>query len=177
MRSNRIAAATALVALSLGSGACASKDATGPSIGLSQEEVFNLAGELGNVMTSANLVSLQPGPIHMTVGCVNGGTAAANGSYAGTTTVTADVTLGYDGCRTAHYATSGSVRVTGGGVSTDSSLAANATFAGTLSVVTSDGRSGSCEIELTVTAGVSQTEQLAYTVTGAACGVNVSGVY
>ena len=43
----RAAAAALALLLSLSAGACGSKDATGPAIGLSLEEVYQLADELG----------------------------------------------------------------------------------------------------------------------------------
>jgi hypothetical protein len=194
MRSKLIATVAALVA-SLSVGACGSRDATGPTISLSLEEVYALANELGGVMNSMSLslrasgssaFSILPGPgfsaagpITSTARCPGGGTASATGSYSGTTTVTADVTLTYSGCKTAHYVTSGSVRASASATSTETTASGQATVGGTLRVTASDGRSGTCEVDFTATgsASASQANRPAFTISGAACGANVSGTY
>jgi hypothetical protein len=193
MKATRIAAVTALVALGLSVGACGSKDVTGPTISLSLEEVYALANELGSTMSSLSLslrarlgpaFSIVPGssmsptsPINATVSCPDGGNASAAGSYGGTTAVTADVTLTYTGCKTAHYLTNGSIRVTGSGTSTPTDASGQATVSGALTVTTSDGRAGSCEIDFTVTGSASGADTPAFTMSGRACGANVSGAY
>ena len=193
MKPMRIAVVTALVALGLAVGACGSRDATGPTISLSLEEIYALADELGGALRSMSL-SLRAsgaltfsivhgpslastGPIDATASCPDGGNVSAAGSYSDTTAVTADVTLTYTGCKTAHYLTSGSVRATGSGTSTPTASSGQAAVAGALTVTASDGRTGVCEIEFTVTGSASGAGTPAFTVSGRACGANVSGAY
>ena len=96
METSRFAVGTALVALGLSVGACGSKDATGPTISLSLEEVQALASELGGAMSSMSLslrarlgpaFSIVPGssmsttiPINATAACPGGGSASAAGT-------------------------------------------------------------------------------------------------
>jgi hypothetical protein len=195
MQSMRIAAVTTLVAAGLFAGACGSKDSTGPSISLSQGEVFVLAGELGDVISAVTLVSARTsggpllslvpgpnfrteGPISQTVNCPMSGTATASGTFGSTTTTeTADMTFAFNACKTSHYLTGGSVRVTGNAASTPTTLSIHGTFAGTLTVTASDARSGNCQMDFTVNGSATQTSNLTYTASGNACGVNVAGTY
>jgi hypothetical protein len=193
MQSARRSAATALVAVSVAVAACGSKDATGPAINLSLEEVRALATELSGAMNAMNVgfrtsgssvFSIVPGPnfsamgpINSTVNCPGGGTASAAGTSGGTTALTADVTLTYASCKTAHYLTNGSVHASGNGTSTATSASGQAAAQGTLKVTVSDGRSGTCAIDISASASVTQTTQPTYTVSGTACGANVGGTY
>jgi hypothetical protein len=193
MQAARMSAAAALVAVGAAVAACGSKDATGPAISLSLEEVRGLASELSGAMNAMNVnfrtggssvFSIVPGPsfsvtgqINTTVSCPGGGTASAAGTSGGTTTLTADVTLTYTNCKTAHYLTNGSVHATGNGTTTATSASGQSTAQGTLKVTASDGRSGTCAIDLSASASMTQTSQPTYTVSGSACGANVSGRY
>jgi len=194
MRPIRIAPVAALLALTLSAGACGSKDATGPSISLSLEEVYALAGELGSVMNTYNAASVRAGlgalrsaapargvaavtPFNATANCPGGGTTSVTGSYEGTTTVTADATFSYSDCKTAHYTTSGSFRANATATSTATTATAQGTVGGTLTVVTLDGRSGACVVDLTVTMTMGQTGNPVTAVSGTACGAKVSGTY
>lgn len=191
MKSTRIAAATALLAVTLLAGACGGKEPTGPTISLSLEEVSTLAEELGSVMNTFTVANLRTGtgplfsivgvgaavPINATASCPGGGTASVAGSYDGTTTVTADVTFTYNGCKTAHFTTGGSFRVTGNGTSTATTATAQATASGTMNVSTVDGRSGACVIDFTINAGMTQTTAPVFAASGTACGAKVTGSY
>jgi hypothetical protein len=194
MKPTRVAAVTAVLAVLLSSGACGGKDATGPGISLSLEEVFTLAGELGSVMNTYTALSVRSGlnamlrsapargpaaatPISAKASCPGGGTTSLAGSYDGTTTVTANATVSYDGCKTAHFTTSGSFRADAGATSTATNAAAQGSVSGTLTVSTADGRSGACVIDLTINISMGQTGNPVTTISGRACGANVSGTY
>jgi hypothetical protein len=174
----------ALVLALVGSGAvsCASKDATGPNIGLSQEEIYGLGAELGSALNSPAFASVQPGPIDVSVNCPLGGSYTVTGTYGGDTTaagetLTADVTATYHGCRTGSFTTSGPVHLTASSTSTATAATVQAAAKGTLGVTTSDGRSGSCVIDVTAIASATQTAPMTTTVAGAACGMDVGGTY
>jgi hypothetical protein len=174
--------AVALALVALGAVSCAGKDATGPNISLSQEEIFALGAELGGALNAPAVVAVQPGPIDLAGDCRLGGSYAVTGAYAVDTTaagetLTADVTATYHGCRTGSFTTSGSVRLTAGSTSTTTAATVQAAAAGTLGVSTSDGRSGSCAIDVTATATVTQSAPMTTTVAGAACGMDVGGTY
>jgi hypothetical protein len=194
VRSKRMASAATALAMVLAAGACVSKDATGPGISLSLEEVVTLAGELGSVMNTYSALSVRSGlsavlraaparsvavatPIGAKADCPGGGTTSLGGSYDGTTTVTANATVRYDGCKTAHYTTSGSFRADASATSTATNATAQGTVNGTLTVSTVDGRSGACVIDLTVNMTMGQAGKAVTTVSGSACGANVSATY
>jgi hypothetical protein len=177
MRTARVPFAIVVAVFGILGGACAAKDATGPAIALSQEEVFGLAGELSDAMTSAS-VPLASGSFQTSADCANGGTVTISGSDTQTdASVAADVTFAFNGCRTAHYTTSGSLRITGGATSTDTVVTAEAAGSGSLGVTAADGRSGDCQVNLTVTTTVAPAGPSAVTVRGTACGVDVGGSY
>jgi hypothetical protein len=176
MRTARRFFAVVVAVLGVLGGACAGQDATGPSIALSQEEVFGLAGELSGAMVLAT-VPLAPGPFQATAYCPNGGTVTISGSDAQTeTTVAADVTFAFSGCRTAHYTTSGSLWITGGATNADTTVA-EAAGTGSLGVTAADGRSGGCEVNVTVSTTVVAAGPSAVTARGTACGVDLGGSY
>ena len=194
MRSKRMASAATALAMVLAVGACGTKDATGPGISLSLEEVLSLASELGTVMNTYTALSVRSGlsavlraaparsvaaaiPINAKANCPGGGTTSLAGSYDGTTTVTANATVSYDGCKTAHFTTSGSIRADASATSTATNATAQGSVSGTLTVSTVDGRSGVCLIDLTVNMGMGQSGKAVTTVSGSACGANVSGTY
>ena len=192
MRSMRIVSAT-LLALSLPAGAC-SKDVTGPTISLSRAEVVLLATDLFDLQ-NATPTSLRAGssaafsivrgprflvnlPVDVTVTCPGTGTASTTGNVDSTsTTLNVDLTLTFNACKTTHFTTGGSFRVTGAATVTQTAFSLQATLAGTLSVKAADGRSGACGINVQVTASASPTVPETTTVSGTACGVSVNGTY
>ncbi len=179
MRTTRFAIAATVVALGLGAGACSSKDSTGPAISLSQEEVFGLAGELSNALSPASMPATN-GPIDINVNCPLGGTVSVSGSATtiSTTSVSADVTFGLQGCKTPRFTTGGSLRMTGSATSTGTSITAQLAASGTLDVTTLDGRSGRCPVDIGASTTVTQqTTVLTVNVTGSVCGISIAGTY
>ncbi len=188
MRVTRFVPAAAVLAALL-AGAC-SKDATGPSIALSLEEVGTLAQELGGVLSAMNVnpplvrehgspllgalarAARAGTPVSGTTACLLGGTGSVTGTFDTTTTQwSANATVTYSGCKTAHYTTSGSVQLVADyGAATDS---LHATANGTLSVAALDGRTGSCAIQLTGAAAATTGPAPTYVGTGYACGLKV----
>jgi hypothetical protein len=172
------ALAAAAAVLALGAAACSSRDATSVSVALSPEDVFSLAGELSQAMSPAGFPGLN-GPVAINLGCPLGGTLSVVGrdttyspSYART-----DVTFGFQGCKTAHFTTTGSVRLTGS-VTTSATVDSAAVIAsGELSVATSNGRFSDCSVDLQALATATQTIGPTYSVAGGACGVDLSGRY
>jgi hypothetical protein len=144
-------------------------------MGLSQAEIVTLADEVGDLMPTP-LVDA-PGPVNASAACPGGGSISAAGSLSATsTTVTLDATYTFDSCKSAHYTVSGPLRVQGSATSTGTQLSMQASFKGTVAVSTSDGRSGNCGVDFTVSTTVGQgTANPTYTISGSACGVNVSG--
>jgi len=199
MRFQRIpTAAAALLALllSLSAGACGSKDATGPAIGLTLEEVYQLADELGAVMNNYNataslrtaMASIRAAgpvraaaasvPFKASAGCPGGGTTTVSGGYdEGATTTSASATFSYSSCKTAHFTTDGSFSGNGEVTATQTTVTAHATFGGTLSVETADGRSGACPIDVTVDVTMTPTGATTYVISGSACGAKVNQTY
>ncbi len=183
------------LALALAAGGCGAKDAMGPNLSLSLEEVGTLAQELSAVLTSVNIVgapSVRGGlaqaararivgagsAFDTTANCPGGGTGAIAGSYDTTaTTMSADAKLTYTGCRTAHYTTSGSIQANGTYTLAATLETIQAKTSGELSVTTVDGRSGICAVDLTLNATAAPYSQPVYVVTGSACGLNLSGTY
>lgn len=197
MRTQRITTAlAATLALSLGAGACGTKDATGPAISLTQEDVFRLADELGSVMSNytvtaslrAAMRSLRAAapmraaaasvPVNASAACPGGGSTSLSGSYDETaTTATATATFSYSGCKTAHFTTDGSFSGSGEATTTQTALTAHATLSGTLSIVTTDGRTGSCRVDVVADVTEAASGKTTYTLSGSACGVDVSQTY
>lgn len=194
MKSPRIAPVAALLALVLSAGGCG-KDATGPNIALSLTDLASLAQELAGVMGSVNVASLRTvgGPLARTGparllriavpfdsvwSCPGGGTASVAGTYDTTAAgPSADATVTYTGCKTAHFTTSGSIRANGGATVTQTSETAQVSVSGSLSVSTVDGRSGVCLIGVTLNANATPMTKAVYVVDGSACGVKLSGTY
>ncbi len=194
MKSCRIAtAAAAAAALALGTWACSGKEGLGPSVSLSQEEVYQLADELGTVMVNYNSVASLRAmlgalraagparaiaaavPFNGSAACVSGGTTTVSGSYDETaTTLSASATFSYSGCKTAHFTTDGSFSGNANATATQTTVTAHATFGGTLHVATTDGRSGTCLIDAAVDLTETQTGAITYVISGTACGVAVS---
>ena len=191
-----VTAVTAVLAVSLGAGACASKDVTGPAITLTVEEVYQLADELGTVMstynTTASLRAMASAlraagpvraaaasvPFKASAACVGGGTTSVSGGYdEGATTASANATFSYSGCKTAHFTTDGSFSGLGTLTASQTLVTAHATFSGSLRVATSDGRSGSCPIDVTVDVTMAQTGATTYVISGSACGTAVNQTY
>jgi hypothetical protein len=174
MRLQSLVRASGLAALACALG-CGHEGPTGPTISLSQAEVVTLADEVGDLMPTP-LVDA-PGPINATAACPGGGNISAAGSVGATnTTVTLDMTYTFTSCKSAHYTVSGPLRVRGSASSTATELSLQARFTGTVAVGTSDGRSGNCGVDFTVSTTVGQsTANPTYTISGSACGVNVSG--
>jgi hypothetical protein len=190
MRSIRVLPTTVLV---LGLFVACSKDATGPSISLSQSEVAQLFTEISDAMSSVNMgfivgrstggpaISLRPGPnlspmpgINATVTCPNGGSASAVGSVSGTTTVNFDVTFGFSACKTTSFTVGGSLRFSGSVASTATTLTMTETVRGTLTVNASNGRSGSCAVDFTITMSDAPSGSTV-TASGTVCGIKASG--
>lgn len=193
MRTNRIAPVAAL-ALALSAGACGGKEATGPNIGLSLEEVSTLAQELGNVFGAVSPISalVRKGPMaailgrvtaatlpfNQTAGCPGGGTATVAGTLDTTATaMSANAAFTYTNCRTAHFTTSGSFQASGTYTNAQTTQNVHLTAGGTLSVTALDERSGICIIDLTLDGNQPQAGNPVFGVRGSACGVNVSGTY
>jgi len=195
MKTRRIAAVSAFGALAILAGSCGTKDATGPTIRLTVEEVFALAGELGAVMNSYAAASVRSamsgahagGParsvapstaFRATASCTAGGSTTVAGSYVeSTSSASANATFSYDNCKTVHYITDGSLSATGGLIIGQTGVMGQATAGGTLTVSTADGRSGSCAIDVTVNITGDFGGNTTYVVSGTACGVKVSGTY
>ena len=174
--------ATVVVALGFAT-ACASEDATGPNISLSREEVLALAGELGYAMSVIAIPNLGDDSLHGSASCPDGGSASVTGGYGAATAPTGDsvaftaaATVTWNGCKTVRYQTDGPLDLTGSGTVTSSSTVAHAIAKGALTVMTSDGRSGACDIDVAVSYTASGVMR-EYLVTGSACGVDVAGRY
>ena len=190
------ASAALALLLSLGAGACSSRDATGPAISLTPEEVYQLAGELGaemnNYIATASLRAARASiraawparaaaasvPLSGSAVCLGGGTTTMTGSYdEGTTTTSANATFSYSGCKTAHFTTDGSFSGSGEVTATQVTTTGHATIGGMLHVGTADGRSGTCPIDVTVDVTTTRTGAMTFVISGSACGVTVNQTY
>jgi len=194
MKCPRIAPVTALLALTLSAGGCG-KDATGPNIAFSLTDLASLVQELAGVMGPINVVSLRTvggpparsgparllriaAPFDSVWSCPGGGTASVSGTYDTTAaSPSADATVTYAGCKTAHFTTSGSFRANGGGTITQTSETVQLGVSGSLNVSAVDGRSGICPIGVTLNASATPMTSPVYVVDGSACGVRLSGTY
>jgi hypothetical protein len=195
MRTTTIARAAALVTLGLLAGACAGKEATGPNVSLSLEEVAMLGQELSGVMAinfgSAPARGPMPRlrvaqvlraatPFNSTWNCTLGGTASLVSTWDTTaTTASGDATMTYSSCKTAHYTTSGSLHANGSDTYNQATSVENIhlTASGGLNVAHVDGRTGVCPIDVTMNATESPSTNPMYVVSGGACGVSLSGTY
>ena len=175
MRLQSLVCASGFAALACAFGCSGHENPTGPTVSLSQAEVVTLADEVGSLMPSPNLGT--PGSTNASAACPGGGSISATGSYSATsTTATLDVTYAFNSCKSTHYTVSSPLRVRGSATSTGTQLSMQASFKGTVAVSTSDGRSGNCGVDFTVSTTVGQsTANPVYTISGTACGVNVSG--
>ncbi len=175
MRFTSLVHASGLIALAYAVACSGHDNATGPLIGLSQSEVASLADEASALMPSPNLSG--SGSTSASADCPGGGSISANGTYSATaTTGTLDLTYTFDACKGTLYTVSGPLRIQGTATGTATALSMQASFKGTLAVSTTDGRSGNCIVDFTVATTITQgTVTPTYTVSGSACGVNVSG--
>jgi hypothetical protein len=191
MRATRVMPTTVLL-LGLSVAAC-TNDTTGPSISLSQAEVSQLFSEVSDAMSSVNMgfivsqsaggpaISLRPGPnlspmpgVSATVSCPNGGTASAVGNFSGTTAISFDVTVGFSACKTTNFTVGGALRFFGSASQTQTTFSLTETVRGTLNVNASNGRSGSCAIDFTITVSGSPANPT-IAASGMVCGINASG--
>jgi hypothetical protein len=191
MRLTPIVPAAAL-ALGLFASAC-KKDSTSPTIALTQTEVSELFAELSAALDSANInfsrvgrgpmFSVFPGPsfsampsVSVTANCPAGGNVSVMGSASSTTTSeTFDITEAFNSCKTTHFTVGGSIRATGSFTYTQTSISGNEAVKGSLSVNATDGRSGSCPIDFSVTfVGTSGSPTI--TTSGTICGISASGM-
>jgi len=198
MHPSRIPAAAAALAVALLGLGCGSKDATGPNIALSLEEIATLGTELTSVMVGGPVTFGAPAvrrfslslararaaatPFNSSWACPLGGTASIASTYDTATTaavvaMSGDATLSYSGCKTAHFTTGGSFHAFGSDSVTQTSEVIKLTAGGSLTVNTLDGRSGACAIDLTMHASTSGTATPQYVVSGSACGVTLTGLY
>ena len=195
MRSARNGLVAGAAVLSILAGACGTKDATGPNITLSLEEVSVLGQELAAVMGGPVVFSppAVAGPVARRIlgrvlgaatpfnfswNCALGGSASVASTYDTTATqLSGDATLSYSSCKTAHYTTTGSFHANGTDTITGSSETLHLTAGGSLDVTALDGRSGVCPIDITVNATGSTGANPVVTVTGSACGVTLTGTY
>lgn len=183
---------TAVLLLGLSAAAC-KNDTTGPSISLSQAEVSQLFSEVSDAMSSVTMgfivtqsgggpaMSLRPGPglstmpgVSATVNCPSGGSVSASGNFSGTTTVGFDVTFSFSSCKTTNFTVGGSLRFFGSASETQTTISLTETVRGTLNVNASNGRSGSCAIDFTITVSGSPANPT-ITASGMVCGINASG--
>ncbi len=178
MGATRSVVAAVVVVLGLGTGSCSGKDATGQSFALTQEDVYTLGGELSGALNPADFPGSN-GPIGINLACPLGGTLSVEGrdttyssSYA-----TADITFGFQGCKTSHFTTTGSFRVTGSVTASPAVDSANALASGELTVLSTNGRFGTCSVDLGVIATVTGLGAPSYTLGGGVCGVNLTGKY
>lgn len=189
MRAFRVLPTTILV---LGLSVACSKDATGPTINLSQAEVTQLLGEVSAAISTVNMgftvarntggpaIPLVPDPfrspatnIGATVDCAGGGTVSAAGSVSGTATINFDVTFAFNACKTTNYTVGGSLRFFGSASTTPTTVALTETMRGTLTVRATDGRSGSCAVDFTMSVNGPPTGPTV-TASGTVCGFRAS---
>jgi hypothetical protein len=138
----------------------ACSDSTAPVIQLTDDEVALLFAELGEALGepptttagSGNQASLTTSTVSATLDCVNGGTVSVNGSSTQDTNVLSmDFTEVFHACETETFTIGGSLRFTATLTTlNDSSRTLNQALKGTITATHSDGRSGSCLIDMTL---------------------------
>lgn len=125
------------------------------------------------VPPAASSLTLRPSltTISQTNNCNNGGSVAVSGTDNVTSsTDNFDITTSFNGCKTPHFTVGGSLEFKGSATDNGSTFSLSLTVNGTLDVNTSDGRSGSCPINFTVSG-----DQNSVTASGTICGVSANG--
>jgi hypothetical protein len=196
MRFGKLVPFSAL-ALAFTVGACGDSTGSGSNtITMTNAESLELWAEIGNALSGADFSASRAGgpslsrafvpsfnkqvSINATVNCTTGGSGGGSVSVSGTADATAtgetfNITETFNACKTTHFTLGGSVDYSGSVTSSASSFNFSLTVKGDISVSATDGRSGNCNMNFTVTeSGTLQAPTI--TVSGTICGVQANAV-
>jgi hypothetical protein len=182
-RSITLAAFAALLTLSC-------SDSTGPTIALTDEEVGQLFVVISSLSGGVDGGGLLPPPMRpagapngttstvtLTSDCEGGGTVSLSGTATeNTTSASFDITESFATCTSDPFTIAGSLRYTGNITApNDSTFTLNATMKGGIDVTHTDGRSGRCPINFTMTLSING-QEINVNSSGTICGRNASAV-
>src|SRR5690242_3360386 len=195
MRISRVLAG-ATVAMGLAVAGCGDSTGGGAStVTISNTEALEMWTEVGEAISAgfSASASRQGGPalsrmslpeldklvtINASANCPSGGTVGISGSETanGATGASFDFTLAFTTCKTTHFTLGGSMEYKGSETFTSqTSFNISYTVTGSVTVSASDGRSGTCGFDFTVTVSASGGSPTA-TVSGTFCGLQANTV-
>jgi hypothetical protein len=197
MRFARLIPAASVV-LALGVAGCGDSTSGGAStVTITNTEALEMWSEVGDAIGSAfaqGSASRMGGPalsrmslpeldklvsINVSANCPSGGTVGVSGSEnaTGTTGASFDFTLAFTTCKTTHFTLGGSLEYKGSETASASSFNISYTVTGSVTVTATDGRTGTCGFDFTVTVtSGANASNATVSVSGTFCGLQANSV-